>query len=569
MKSKKALVRFAAVLIAVVMCASMFGCISSYKTNPMIAKVGNVKLDLNQYLTLYNNTDTSTNMYYAYLQYGIINREQYANYILDDLVNYGVQLDQVEVQGITLDETEEADVAAKAEEQIKSYCESTYKSKLDPAITDAEEQYKAELELLKADLKAAGNTFEAYRSNIEDGLRKSALVQKLHDVNVADVTVNNDDVKAYFADNAKTDVTAASFNQSFTNFVTRAAEAAPLYMPHPERAVEDDPDTADTDESKEANPYGEIFSVQHVLIKFTNEAGDADKDLAAYAAEDKDFLVKMNAFESQISGLDTQGFLDKCHDKEVCEDPGMLRPAYQYFGYMMQESLLSSYFDGFGYAAMKLKFGDAWEPADDTDNKNAENTENTENTDNTDNTADTEPAYMIKFFDLTDGAKVAKVFTKSGAHYIIVNPNDCFGMYDDDGYLMLPLYEEDQLVTDAEGIVTANGHMTQEQLDKVNAILAYVSDDPGESAEDASDEDNKNTDDVNTENPDDADDQADSDNEEEPAEPVTAKTLYDFFREAKLTAMQSEAFTEKFNTWKENTKIITKKNLLTAFSKNG
>ena len=83
------------------------------------------------------------------------------------------------------------------------------------------------------------------------------------------------------------------------------------------------------------------------------------------------------------------------------------------------------------------------------------------------------------------------------------------------------------------------------------------------------DEDNKNTDDVNTENPDDADDQADSDNEEEPAEPVTAKTLYDFFREAKLTAMQSEAFTEKFNTWKENTKIITKKNLLTAFSKNG
>jgi hypothetical protein len=45
------------------MCASMFGCISSYKTNPMIAKVGNVKLDLNQYLTLYNNTDSSTNMY--------------------------------------------------------------------------------------------------------------------------------------------------------------------------------------------------------------------------------------------------------------------------------------------------------------------------------------------------------------------------------------------------------------------------------------------------------------------------------------------------------------------------
>ncbi len=562
MKSKKALVRFAAVVIAVIMCASMFGCISSYKTNPMIAKVGNVKLDLNQYLTLYNNTDSSTNMYYAYLQYGIINREQYANYILDDLVNYGVQLDQVEVQGITLDETEEADVVAKAEEQIKSYCDTTYKSKIDSAITDAEEQYKAELELLKEDLKAAGNTFEAYRSNIEDGLRKSALVQKLHDVNVADVTVNNDDVKAYFADNAKTDVTAASFNQSFTNFVTRTAEGAPLFMPHPERAVEDDPDTADTDESKEANPYGEIFSVQHVLIKFTNEAGDADKDLAAYAAEDKEFTVKMNAFESEISGLDTQGFLDKCHDKEVCEDPGMLRPAYQYFGYIMQESLLSSYFDGFGYAAMKLKFGEAWEPAAETEENASETADDTSKTDTE------QPAYIIKFFDLTDGAKVVKVFTKSGAHYIIVNPNDCFGMYDEDGYLMLPLYEEDQLLTDAEGIVTANGHMTQEQLDKVNEILAFVSAETGEPTEEAT-KDDADAEAADDENSEDAEEPADAEDDEEPAEPVTAKTLYDFFRAAKLTAMQSEVFTEKFNTWKENTKIVTKKNLLTAFSVNG
>lgn len=562
MKSKKALVRFAAVVIAVIMCASMFGCISSYKTNPMIAKVGNVKLDLNQYLTLYNNTDSSTNMYYAYLQYGIINREQYANYILDDLVNYGVQLDQVEVQGITLDETEEADVVAKAEEQIKSYCDTTYKSKIDAAITDAEEQYKAELELLKEDLKAAGNTFEAYRSNIEDGLRKSALVQKLHDVNVADVTVNNDDVKAYFADNAKTDVTAASFNQSFTNFVTRTAEGAPLFMPHPERAVEDDPDTADTNESKEANPYGEIFSVQHVLIKFTNEAGDADKDLAAYAAEDKEFTVKMNAFESEISGLDTQGFLDKCHDKEVCEDPGMLRPAYQYFGYIMQESLLSSYFDGFGYAAMKLKFGEAWEPAAETEENASETADDTSKTDTE------QPAYIIKFFDLTDGAKVVKVFTKSGAHYIIVNPNDCFGMYDEDGYLMLPLYEEDQLLTDAEGIVTANGHMTQEQLDKVNEILAFVSAETGEPTEEAT-KDDADAEAADDENSEDAEEPADAEDDEEPAEPVTAKTLYDFFRAAKLTAMQSEVFTEKFNTWKENTKIVTKKNLLTAFSMNG
>ncbi|MBO6061023.1 MAG: hypothetical protein J6P98_02765 [Clostridia bacterium] len=314
MKSMKATVRFIAVILVAVMCATSFGCVSSYKSNPMIAKVGNVKLDLNQYLTLYNNTDTSSNMYYTYLQYGLITREQYANYILDDLVNYGVQLDQVEVQGITLDSEEEAEVAEKTEEQIKSYCESNYKDKIDSAITDAEEKYQAELELLKADLKAAGNTFDKYRESIADGLRKSALVQKLYDVNVADVTVSNDDVKTYYADNAKTDVTASSFNQSFTNFVTAATEAAPLYMPHPERAVEDDPETADKDESKEADPYGEIFSVMHVLKKFTNEAGDGVTDLISYAADDKDFVAEMTEFEDTLRTLDTQGFLEKCFD---------------------------------------------------------------------------------------------------------------------------------------------------------------------------------------------------------------------------------------------------------------
>ena len=550
MKLNKTIVRILAVVMTVAMCASLFGCVSSYRNNPVVAKVGDVKLDLNQYLTLYNNTD-SNNMYYTYLQYGIIDRAQYAQYILDDLVNYGVQLNQVGVQNITLDEAEEEELKSKVDDQIKSYLDTNYASKIDSAITDAAEKYNAELELLKKDLTDNGNSFENYRKNVEDSIRNTMLISKLHDVNVADVTVSNDDVKTYFKDNAKTDVTPTNFNTAFSNFVTAQSENAPLYMPHPERAVEDDPETTDVVETMPANPYGEFFSVQHDLMKFKTEAGDGVTDLAAYAADDADLVKRMEDLEAELPNMTTQQFFEKCHNSETCDDPGMLRPANQYFGYMMQESLIDSYFKGFGYAAMKLKFGEEWEPKADTETKTDESSESTP----------AEPEkYDVQYFTLSDGAKVAKVFTTSGVHYIIINPNDCFSMYDDDGYLMVPLYDGDQLVTDAEGIVTANGgHMTQEQLDAVNEILTNVSD----KAKVEEDNTEDNTDDTA------ADDKKDDDEEAEEPKIVTLKSIYDACREAKLTAMQSEAFTAKFNEWKENTKIVTHKNLLKSFQQLG
>ena len=50
MKSTKAIVRILAVIMTVAMCASFLGCVSSYRANPVVAKVGGVKLDLSQYL---------------------------------------------------------------------------------------------------------------------------------------------------------------------------------------------------------------------------------------------------------------------------------------------------------------------------------------------------------------------------------------------------------------------------------------------------------------------------------------------------------------------------------------
>ena len=524
MKSTKAIVRILAVIMTVAMCASFLGCVSSYRANPVVAKVGGVKLDLSQYLSLYNNTDTNSNIYYMYLQYGLIDAEQYAKYILEDLVNYGVQLDQVNVQKITLDEEEEAKLQKDIDDQIAQSLASNYSSKIDSSITDETEKYNAAMELLKADLKKNGSTFEQYRKDIETTLRNSALITKLHDVTVKDVATTVDDVKKYFEDNA-TAGDVSSFNSAFTKFITKTSDSLPLCIPHPERAVEDDPETADKDESKAADPYGEIFSVQHLLMKFATAAGKDVTDLAEYAEQDKSLSVKMKAFEETLSSLTTAQFLEKCYDKDYCDDPGMLEKAYQYFGYMMQKSIIDSYYDGFGYAAMKLKFGESWEP-EKTEDESSETEEKT---------------YSVNYYTLADGAKVAKVFTTSGAHYIIVNPNDCFGMYNEEGYLMVPVYENDSVVTDGEGIVTLNGHMTQAQFDAEAKILENVAAVSSTTTEEKE--------------------------ETEEQETVTPKALYDFCSDAKLSAMQSDVFTEAFKQWKDNTKIVTKNNLLKAFYK--
>ena len=531
MKFNKSLVRALAVLMVAAMCFGLVGCVSSYNSNPMVAKVGNVKLDLNQYLTLYNNTDTSSNIYYAYLQYGIIDREQYANYILDELVNYGVQLDQVDVQNITLDAEEEAKLQQDVEDQIKEYVKTNYLSSIDKDAvgTDEDAQYSAALEIFKAELKKNGSNYDKYRASVEESLRKSARLNKLRDITIKDVAVTNDDVKTYYSDNVKTDVTVSSFKTAWDNFIEMKSEAAPLFIPHPERAVEDDPETTDKDETKEADPFAEIFSVMHVLLQFSKEADTSVTNLKEYGESDEEFTKKIEDFEKTIETLSSEEFLAKCADKDICEDPGMQEPSYQYFGYMMQSSLLSSYYDGFGYAAMKLKYGEEWKSDGDKENdKQAESIDKP-----------SVPEYELTYFTLTDGAKVAKVLTKAGAHYLILNTNDCYNLYDEDGYLMLPLYNGDELVMDGENIATAHGTtMTQAQLDAMNETLSHIKTADAETTEESG--------------------ETSEDTEETEDKTVTAKTVYEYYRETKLTAMQNEFYNDAFKQWKENTKIVTK-----------
>lgn len=525
MKLSKTVVRIAAFLMLAAMSFGLVGCVTSYNGNPMVAKVGKVKLDLNQYINLYNNST-----YSQYLSYGIMTREQYANYILDQLVMQGVQIDQLDVQNITLTAEEEAKVKADAEEQIKEYVKENYLNTVDSSITDENARYEEAVNMFKAELKKNGSTYEAYCKSVEENLTQSERLSKLYDETVKDVTVTDDEVKSYISDSVKTSTTASDFYTSWSNMLSGSSETAPLFMPHPERAVEDDPETADKDESKEADPYGEFFSVKHLLIKFSTEAGESVTDLEEYAAEDKPFNVEIENLEAEFASMTAEDFLAKCADKEICDDPGMQKEAYKYFGYLMQASLLDKYYSGFGYAAMKLMFGDEWKSENEL--KAEEQATDTAQ----DGLKPGENEYNVTMFDLADGTKIAKVLTTSGAHYIIINTNDVFCMYDDEGYFMLPLYSGDELTTDGDGIVTVNGHMTQEQFDASNEALGHI--------------------------------EVEHDDEEEADhvhEPMSLKSNYQAYYDTKLNSLKTAAYNTKASEWKENTKIVYKRNVLKAF----
>lgn len=517
MKLNKTVVRILAFLMIAAMGIGLSGCVNSYANNPVVAKVGGVKLYLQQYVSLYNNSE-----YYQYMQYGLMPAEQYANLILDQLIMQGVQLDQIDVQKITLDEEEEAKVIKDVDDELEDYINSNFLVKVDATITDEAARYEAALELFKAYLKENNTNYEKYRKDLQETFRKSARIEKLRQLTVKDITVTIEDVNKTITEAINKNITAADFYTSWTNFISMSSGTAPLFMPHPERAVEDDPETADKDETKEADPYGEFFTVKHLLIKFTTAAGDTVEDLAAYAAEDADFTSKMNAIEETFAEMTLEEFLAKCADKEVCEDPGMQNPAYKYFGYLMQSSLISKYYNGFGYAAMKLKFGEEWQS-----DKEKETEENTEH--------EAIPEYDLSYFELKDGAKIVKVFTNAGVHYIVINTNDCFGMYDDNGYLMLPVVDNGEYVADETGIVTAyGGHVTEAQISAADEILKNIV-----SADDAEGED-------------------------EP-EYITLKSLYQKYYDTKLKNDQDSYYSDKVNEWLQNTKVVRKKNIIKAF----
>ena len=524
MKNNRTFVRIIAVMLLAVMLFAFVGCDDYVNNNPTVVKCGSVELGFQRFLNAFQNSS-----YYQYYAQGYIDADSYKEFIVNDLVSYGVQLDQAKKQGLTLTAEEEAEVIADADEQIKSYLDSNYADQIASTITDEEAKYQAELELLDKALKTNGSSYKEYRAQVEEDLRNSALIEKLRNSVIGDITVDNDEVKKYFEDNYSDTTTLDTFYNNFSNYITGSSTSIPTYMPIPKAAEPAEGEDGETAEAAEPNPYDELFSVLHLLVKFDTEPGDDVTDLPAYAAEDKNVSQNLTFVEDQLASLTSEEFINTlCFNGDVCEDPGMAKGCYQFFGYTMAESLISKYYEGFGNAAMMLKYPE-WEPAEEEETADASATPDPNATE-----APEEPEvdHGYERFTLADGVEVMRVFTNAGVHYIILNPNDWTAMYNEEGKLQAVMYEGDEPVKDGDSYVTFDGSkVSQEVFDAMQEAFSHVGD-TGE-------------------------------NEDFVAS--TCKTVYDLFNSGALTSKQNEAYTAKYNEWKEATNVTVDYNVIKKF----
>ncbi len=188
----------------------------------------------------------------------------------------------------------------------------------------------------------------------------------------------------------------------------------------------------------------DMFTVKHLLVQYDNSDKVSDTVEGVFTDEQNKKLDEIRkALESGIS-LDefvdkyvTNGdyqsdtvFVSATPDPSATPNPDATPEptadpdspgGYKEHGYIMNENLLSKYFDGFGAAACLLFYGDDWKIP-------AESASPAPDAPTTDKPADdeTDPVkkYGIKIYTTTDGQKIAEVTTKTsggGVHFIFIN----------------------------------------------------------------------------------------------------------------------------------------------------
>lgn len=418
-----ALFALAAMLLSVCAC-------SATNDNPVIAKTGQIKLDFD----LYKNFYTSSQNYYLYAQYNLYTAEEYRDMILDQVIAFGVCLDQCRIQGITLNEEEEAELAKEVQKSIDDQL-ATYASRVDASITDEEAIREAEMELLLAQIESNGFTYDDYVAEIEESLRSNMLLDKLRDSVYAEVSIEDGDVRKYFDENIEDDRESftdkengiSSFYTAWTNFVSGSGHI-PFYNPK------------------------DVFTVNHLLVEYDENTDSDDPNVDPSFSKAKQ--VDIDMIEKELNdGIDLERLLELI--EQFGDDPGMEdEEGYLKYGYMIHEDLVDRYEEGFGYAAMKL-YDENWEPADDDDDADDTADDTADDADDADDTADdaddaddttddttddtdddgdddaddtdtdddddeAAPPELV-FFELNDGKKVVRVETELGYHYIYIN----------------------------------------------------------------------------------------------------------------------------------------------------
>ncbi len=427
---RKHLFKLVAIVIAVLMLSSAIAC-SAVNNNPLIGKVGDVKI----YYSMYSSN--LSNYYYA-LQQGQMDGKTVHALIKNQLINYGVTLNRVHELGLEdkLTDEDRAEIQEKIQESLDSAI-SGYK--VDESITDEDAIYEAKLEQFKAALKKNGSSFKKYMDDLEKDVTEGHLLDMLRKIEDDTITLSDDDAYKYFEDQYEKDKEAYDiehideFYTAYNKYLTDSG-IIPFSIPDG------------------------VFLVNHLLVKYTTQDETSGSGSSAktehpkvpdggldgeYGVFDKDAKEKIDEVITALdSGTLTVEEFQKLID-ELGEDEGVQseitegedkRDAglYHDTGYVMHEELISKYTDGFGYAAMKAHDGKDWEPKkeEDKDDKDKDSDKSTDDKDtgkDSDKDSEEEEAkdYKLVYYTIKDAdgqdKTVVKVETNYGVHFVFVN----------------------------------------------------------------------------------------------------------------------------------------------------
>lgn len=297
--------------------AAFAGC-SAKVSNPVVGKVGDMEIRFQTYYNIYFN-----NMYIQslYGTYDVSTAEKYRAFqdmVFDSIIDSLLPIYVAKKNGVTLTDEEEAEVQKKLQEQIDSLYED-YADKVDESITDEAVKRAAEEKLLLEDLKANGLTYDKYIKSIEEILRDQAIGKKYADGLMAEVTVSDEDVQAYYDEQLayyqeRYAEDAANYFDDYSSYITNGG-LQPLVVP------------------EGYNYY------KHILI-LDPEEGE-EKDVDAIVAE---VYAKIQAGEDFDALIEEYG-----------EDPGMKNEPYKTEGYILSEANASDYYEEFSAAALALE----------------------------------------------------------------------------------------------------------------------------------------------------------------------------------------------------------------------
>ncbi len=339
--TKKITKILALTLVAVMLMAAFAGC-SGRNTDPVVAQVGNVKLTLSEYQTIFSNMQSTyqqMGQYNVTNQDGTVNAEALAEFqskVMDELINKGVILYAASQDDkFKLTDEEVAEVDKKVESELDS-ASNYYKTLVDSSITDEAEIKAKSLELFGDYLKKNTTyTLDSYKKMLKDEFTKDAIIEKVYNVVTEGIAANDEEIKEAYdklltADKTNYEATPANYATDMSAYLQDGG-VRPLYA-----------------------PKGYVY-VKHIFINDEAEQTETGEDGEAAKTPEE----KVQEVAAAIDALKEAGNLNEAEfDKlieQYNEDPGMTRDPYKEKGYLLSEYNAADYYEQFSKAGLALR----------------------------------------------------------------------------------------------------------------------------------------------------------------------------------------------------------------------